>query len=97
MLNDMTYQNSIGPQIIKLRQQRRWTHQVLAKKLQIAGLSISKISLKMMEERLIKATDYEVFYFSYVFNVKVYDLFPLIDSRDPDLHCQLMHSMKGQT
>ena len=85
----MKHQHFIGPQVRKLREDRRWTQRILAAKLQIAGLDISRSSLAKIEARLIKVKDYELFYFARVFDVSLCQLFPPIHPNDPELHEKL--------
>lgn len=46
---------------------------------------------------MIGVTDYELFYFAFVFQVSLYELFPPIDPYDPNLHDQLIQHLKDHT
>ena len=45
----MRHRNLIGPQVQKLRNQRGWSQEQLAAKLQIAGWDVSRNGLAMIE------------------------------------------------
>jgi len=75
----MKYLNMVGPQIRKLRYARGWSQELLATKLQILGWDIDRVSVAKMESRLVYVDDYELPYFTKVFNVSLADLFPKID------------------
>lgn len=92
----MNNHNIIGSQVKSLREERRWTQQNLADRLQSAGLDTSCSSLAKIEARLIGVNDYELFYFACVFNVSLYRLFPPIHQNDPELHDKLARLMNGQ-
>lgn len=93
----MAHMNFIGPQVRALRTQRRWSQRILAAKLQEAGFDISRSALAKIEARLVKVTDYELFYFSSVFRVGLKQLFPAIDPHAPNLNAQLEAYLKVET
>lgn len=70
----------VGPQIRKLRYVRGWSQTILAAKLQILGWDIDRVAVAKIESRLVHVDDYELFYFTKVFNVSLADLFPKIDA-----------------
>lgn len=75
----MKHLNMIGPQIRKLRYVRGWSQNMLAAKLQILGWDIDRVGVAKIESRLVHVDDYELLYFTKVFNVSLADLFPKID------------------
>jgi hypothetical protein len=52
---------------------------MLAAKLQLLGWDIDRVGVAKIESRLVHVDDYELLYFSKVFNVGFADLFPAID------------------
>lgn len=68
--------NVVGPQIRKLRNQRGWTQEFLAQKLQLAGWDVSRTSLAKLESKLRWVSDCELLFFAKVFSVELKDLFP---------------------
>lgn len=93
----MTHKNFIGPQVRMLRTQRGWSQRTLAAKLQDVGLDISRGTLAKIEARLVKVTDYELFYFASAFRVGLKALFPSLDPHAPDLKAQLEAYLKAET
>ena len=67
-----------GPQIRKLRYARGWSQEKLAEKLQLLGWDIDRVAVSKIESRLVHMDDYELLYFTKVFNVGLADLFPRI-------------------
>ncbi|TLD71286.1 helix-turn-helix transcriptional regulator [Phragmitibacter flavus] len=82
----MRKRNLIGPQVRKLRDQRRWTQEELAVRLQMVGFDVSRGSLAKIESRLVWVGDYELLYFMKVFRVSYEALYPPIQVNDDDLH-----------
>src|SRR2546425_9475006 len=76
----MKYLNIVGPQIRKLRYEQAWTQNLLATKLQILGWDIDRVGVAKIESRLVHVDDYELLYFTNVFNVGLANLFPKIDA-----------------
>jgi transcriptional regulator with XRE-family HTH domain len=76
----MKYRNMVGPQIRKLRYARGWSQKKLAEKLQLLGWDIDRVAVSKIESRLVHMDDYELLYFTKVFNVGLADLFPKIDA-----------------
>ena len=75
----MKHRNMVGPQIRKLRYVSGWSQNILAAKLQLLGWGTDRVSVAKIELRLVHVDDYELFYFTRVFNVSLADLFPKID------------------
>lgn len=72
----MTPRNVIGPQIRKLRNQRGWTQEILAQKLQLAGWDVSRTSVAKLESQLRWVSDCELLFLKKVFAANLSDLFP---------------------
>ena len=71
--------NLIGRQVSRLRYQRGWTQDMLADKLQLAGLMISRSGISKIESGLVYVHDFHLFYFAHVLDVGGTELFPRID------------------
>ena len=74
----MKCRNMIGPQVRRLRYQRGWSQEKLAEQLQLVGWDIGRVAVSKIESRLVHIDDYELLYFTKVFNVGLADLFPKI-------------------
>lgn len=72
----MRFKNNVGPQIRKRRSVLGWTQEILAAKLQIAGLDISRCTVSKIEARLLYVDDKTLVYLSEVLSVPIQDLFP---------------------
>lgn len=68
--------NVTGTQVRKLRDQRGWTQEVLAQKLQLAGWDVSRTSLAKLEAGLRRTVDCELLFLAKVLGVGIGDLFP---------------------
>jgi transcriptional regulator with XRE-family HTH domain len=79
--NAMRHRNIIGPQVRRLRNQRGWSQEQLAAKLQIAGWDVSRNGLAKIETRIQWMRDYQLAYLLNVFRVDYADLYPT--SLDP--------------
>ena len=77
----MRHRNIIGPQVRRLRNQRGWSQEQLAAKLQIAGWDVSRNGLAKIETRIQWMRDYQLAYLLNVFRVDYADLYPA--SLDP--------------
>ena len=75
--------NIIGPQIRRIRCQRKLTQKALAAKLQLAGWWIDRAGVSKIEGGLIRVNDYRQLYLARVLCVGLADLFPAIDPREP--------------
>jgi len=75
-LNSMKALNVVGPKVRKLRNQRGWTQEVLAQKLQLAGWDVSRTSLAKLESGLRWTSDCELLFLAKVLSVGLHDLFP---------------------
>jgi transcriptional regulator with XRE-family HTH domain len=68
--------NVIGPQVRKWRDNRGWSQEKLASKLQLQGWSISRHSLAKLELGLRRVSDCELFFLARVLRLDLRDLFP---------------------
>ena len=82
----MRHRNVIGPQVRRLRDKRGWSQELLAAKLQLAGLDISRSSLSKIESGEQAVFDFQVLYFRRVFKADSDDLYRPFDPRMPDFH-----------
>jgi transcriptional regulator with XRE-family HTH domain len=92
----MKYLNMVGPQIRKLRYARGWSQERLAEKLQLLGWDIDRVAVSKIESRLVHMDDYELLYFTKVFNVGLAELFPRIDA-ERQIHEALTELMERRT
>jgi transcriptional regulator with XRE-family HTH domain len=92
----MKCQNMVGPQVRRLRYVRGWSQNVLATKLQLLGWDIGRVAVSKIESRLVHVDDYELLYFTKVFNVGLADLFPKIDA-ERQIHEALIELMQRRT
>ena len=83
----------IGPQLGKLRFQHEWSQNDLAIKLQLIGFDVDRSTVAKIEARLVWVGDWQIFYFTRVFKVSFYELFPPIDPHDPKIHDTLTKLM----
>ena len=76
-IKDCTEQlNVVGPQIRKLREQKGWTQDELAVKVQLFGWDTSRLSVTRLENQERRVPDVELFVFARVLGVTADDLFP---------------------
>jgi transcriptional regulator with XRE-family HTH domain len=68
--------NLIGQQVRKWRDNRRWSQEAMASKLQLMGWSITRHSLAKLELGLRRVSDCELFFLARVLRVDLRDLFP---------------------
>ncbi len=68
--------NVVGPHVRKWRNQRGWSQETLACKLQLQGWSISRNSLAKLELRLRRVPDCELIFLAKVLRVNFSQLFP---------------------
>jgi transcriptional regulator with XRE-family HTH domain len=66
----------VGRQVRKLRNQRGWTQEVLAQKLQLSGWDVSRTPLAKLESGLRWVSDCEMLFLAKVLSVDLPDLFP---------------------
>jgi len=72
----MPFLNIIGPVVIKLRQERRWSQEVLAARLQCQEDDISRDVLANIESGRTQVTDKHIRALHKAFGVPVVQLFP---------------------
>lgn len=68
--------NIIGPQVRQLREQKGWTQDQFAVKLQLAGWDTSQDSVSRLEIQARRVPDVELFVVADVLGAKLEDLFP---------------------
>ena len=68
--------NVIGTHVRKLREQRGWTQEQFAVKLQLVGWDTSQDSVSRLENQDRRVPDLELFVLADVLNAKLEDLFP---------------------
>jgi transcriptional regulator with XRE-family HTH domain len=68
--------NLVGGQVRKWRDNRGWSQETLACRLQLQGWSISRHSLAKLELGLRRVSDCELFFLAKVLRVDLRDLFP---------------------
>ncbi|HXC35957.1 MAG TPA: helix-turn-helix transcriptional regulator [Candidatus Acidoferrales bacterium] len=68
--------NIIGVQVRKLREQKGWTQDQFAVKLQLVGWDTSQDSVSRLENQARRVPDLELFVLADVLDVKLQDLFP---------------------
>ena len=87
--------NLIGPQVRKFRNQKNWTQEALAAKLQVVGWDVSRESVAKLEAQFRRAPDCELLFLAKVFSVKIADLFPAnLDLKKLDSSLRLKVSTK---
>ncbi|MGO9244565.1 MAG: helix-turn-helix domain-containing protein [Verrucomicrobiia bacterium] len=73
-----------------------WSQEKLAEKLQLLGWDIDRVAVSKIESRLVHMDDYELLYFTKVFNVSLAELFPKIDA-ERRIHEALTALMQRRT
>ena len=68
--------NLVGPQVRKWRDNRGWSQETMASKLQLLGWSISRHSLAKLELGLRRVSDCELYFLAKVLRIDLRDLFP---------------------
>jgi transcriptional regulator with XRE-family HTH domain len=76
-----TQKNAIGPIIRKLRNQRGWTQEELAAKLQLKGWDCTRRWLAKIEAQQVAVKDFEMLYFRTVFDKSLEEFY---DSLAPE-------------
>jgi len=73
----MRHVNIIGPQVRRLRNQRGWSQNSLAIKLQRAGMEdATRSSVSKLEARRVHAIDEDMLYLARVLRVELKELYP---------------------
>jgi transcriptional regulator with XRE-family HTH domain len=70
-----TPKNAIGPIVRKLRNQKGWTQEELAAKLQLRGWDCTWSWLAKIEAQQVAVKDFELLYFRAVFNKALEDFY----------------------
>ena len=84
--------NLIGPQVRKLRNQKNWTQEALAAKLQVEGWDVSRESVAKLEAQFRRAPDCELLFLAKVLGIDLMDLFPAkldLKKLDPSLRLKV--------
>jgi len=68
--------NVIGPHVRKLREQKGWTQEKLAVKLQLFGWDTSRLSVTRLENQERRVPDMELFVLAKVLGTTADNLFP---------------------
>ena len=77
-----THRNLVGTEIRRRRRHLGWSQSRLARKLQLAGLHISRSGLAKIECGMLWVGDFELLYFVRVLGVAMHDLFPAVESNE---------------
>ncbi|MDB6175565.1 MAG: transcriptional regulator, family [Chthoniobacteraceae bacterium] len=72
----MRYKNNIGPQVRRRRYALGWSQAILAAKLQMAGLDISRSGVSKIEARLHHVDDRAIMFFAEALRIPIQELFP---------------------
>ena len=76
--------NLVADQVSQFRNERGWTQEELADRLQLAGWDISRSGLSKIENCTLYVPEFRLFYFAHVFGLSTpMPLFPAIDPRKP--------------
>lgn len=79
------YKNAVGPAVRRLRNERGWTQEEFAAKLQVLGWTrCTRGWLSRIEARLVAVRDYELTYFCKALRVALPALFASLDPRRAD-------------
>jgi len=84
--------NLIGPQVRLFRNQKGWTQETLAAKLQVEGWDVSRESLAKLESQFRRVPDCELLFLAKVLDVTVMALFPTkldLKKLDPSLRLKV--------
>jgi transcriptional regulator with XRE-family HTH domain len=68
--------NVVGPQVRKLRNQKGWSQETLAAKLQLIGWSIGRDSVASLESQRRRVPDCEIIFMARALGVRTETLFP---------------------
>lgn len=87
--------NLIGPAVRKFRNQKNWTQEALAARLQVEGWDVSRESVAKLEAQFRRAPDCELLFLAKVLGVEVIELFPAkLDLKKLDSSLRLKVSTK---
>ena len=84
--------NLIGPQVRLFRNQKDWTRETLAAKLQVEGWDVSRESLAKLESQFRRVPDCELLFLAKVLGVEVMTFFPSkldLKKLDPSLRLKV--------
>jgi transcriptional regulator with XRE-family HTH domain len=84
--------NLIGPAVRKFRNQKNWTQEALAARLQVEGWDVSRESVAKLEAQFRRAPDCELLFLAKVLGIAVMELFPAkldLKKLDPSLRLKV--------
>ena len=76
--------NAVGPVIRKLRNERDWTQEILAAKIQLQGWDCTRSWLAKIEAQQVCVKDFELLYFAVVFEATLEKLFTTLLPKKAD-------------
>lgn len=76
--------NAVGPVIRKLRNERAWTQEILAAKIQLRGWDCTRSWLAKIEAQQVCVKDFELLYFAAVFEKTLEKLFATVSPKKAD-------------
>jgi transcriptional regulator with XRE-family HTH domain len=74
--DDMCRKNITGRQVAYLRSQKKWTQEILAAKLQAAGVDLTRLSVARIEYGILKVNDTVLGGLQRVFRLPIIQFFP---------------------
>ena len=79
------FKNAVGPAVRRLRNEREWTQEEFAAKLQVLGWTrCTRGWLSRIEARLVAVRDYELTYFCKALHITLPALFPSLEPSKAD-------------
>lgn len=87
--------NLVGRRIRRIRMQKHWSQNQLAKELQRAGLNKSRVAVARIEAQLVYVYDFQLLFIAKVLGVAPLDLFPKTQANG-NLHEGVTELMKPQ-
>ncbi len=79
------FRNAVGPQIRKLRVERKWTQDQLAARLQLAGLDFDRVTVAKVESQIRSVFDFELVVVADVLGAPAADLLPSFNHLEAEL------------
>src|SRR5712691_3649339 len=89
-----TLKNAVGPAIRKFRNQRGWTQEELATKLQLKGWDCTRSWLAKVEAQLVYVKDFELLYFCAVFDRHLQEFYGTLSPSKADLKRRSQQQIK---
>ena len=69
--NDLQFRNTLGPGIRRIREERGWSQEDLARRLQLAGWDVDRTLIARIELRMRCITDMELLLLAKLFGVNL--------------------------